>query len=1282
VGKGGAKQQVDLYYMSIHYGICIAADAMKRVVIKEKEAWTGRVSTQTSFTINKPDLFGGKKKEGGAQGTVHWLPGAGDQVLPDALATRLGRSGGDDAPGYRGMASAFFVGSSSSSSAGSSFFSSILSGAIPSQRGFYWSANQPYLPGTWITVERAPKGLTADYRMIPRPGTFTHPYEQPTETIDPQGGFTEVAGEVVATFNTNRVEWFDLTSRQSIGWAVSSDAFFDSIWNWALADDGTAYGIGFYIDGVSVVMALYVCPVGGTYSKLTTNATIGCGPTRVFESTEGRKVMTAEPTGSTGYDDMGEHQAHAECGRDFCLDVNGDVWMISQPNSSSANFTLTRLTDTTVAFTVTGLVTRGAPNNPTFCHVSAYSHFFVVSDSKWYTIDDTTGTIKASGAFGLTTAFLPRHAPYRVTYWADFAEVSLEDASTIRSVNPSDWLAETTVGNDLYDQVNHAIWTSHSGHVTIRFLDKGELDANPAHIIYECLTNTDWGMGSPSSLIDVDSFETAGVTLFNEPLGLSLLWTKQAAIQDFVQEILNHINGVVYVDPQTGLITLTLIRGDYDPDDLPIIDQSTAMLTNFGRKLWGDIVNEINVTWTNPDNEQDETVTVQDLASIATQGGIVSDSRNYYGVRYAQLAKALAARELRSAGAPLATFQAEVDRSFYFLRPASVLKVNWPEYGLSEIVARVTSIDYGKPGDPSIKISLIEDVFGLDVGDYEDPPASAWEDPSEQPAAMTEQQAITMPYMFAANATVTLADAVYPDVLAGVFGATDSTDAYSYELWGEVTLSDGSTEWQNLTTNNILAYGELSGPLVAEAASAGVTFASLVGAASPSVPGFAIIGAGDETETEIAHLTAFSGGAYTLDRGVLDTVPRAWAAATPVWFIAEDSLIEDPTTRSAGEVAEYRLRTRTSQGLLPFYMAPLLTYTLTERPWLPSRPAKAEIGGVQFNDLATPVNMIGASLVPVSWANRNRLTEDSQVLAWTDSDVTPETDQTTTLTVLKIDGTTVLDTITGLTGTSHNIPIASFGSEAYAIVKFSASRTDADGTFDSLQAHGIYVQVDAAAPVGMATETDTARALTLAVLTAVGRANETDTALARSGTSGVAVGRADETDAALQLSAAQQDEDDMLWGPLQNEAPSSNFATLDTRNGHPCLDFDAGTAESAVFTGKMRPSYAGTGVTVTIHWAATTATSGNVMWQVAFERVDGQDTDSDGFATAQAFAAAAANGTSGTPTKSALNISNGANMDSVVAGDMYRIKITRDATNGSDTMTGDAEVMFVEVVPQ
>jgi hypothetical protein len=151
-----------------------------------------------------------------------------------------------------------------------------------------------------------------------------------------------------------------------------------------------------------------------------------------------------------------------------------------------------------------------------------------------------------------------------------------------------------------------------------------------------------------------------------------------------------------------------------------------------------------------------------------------------------------------------------------------------------------------------------------------------------------------------------------------------------------------------------------------------------------------------------------------------------------------------------------------------------------------------------------------------------------------------------------------------------------------------------------------------------------------------------------------------------------------IFGPLSNEPPASNYATLDTRNGQAVLDFDAATDESAVFSGVLPRNYGGGGLTVTIHWAATSATTGDVIWQAAIERRN-TDMDADSFAAAQSSAATTTNGTSGIPNSSTITFTSGAQMDSLAAGEPFRLSINRDADNGSDTMTGDAEVLAVEI---
>lgn len=151
------------------------------------------------------------------------------------------------------------------------------------------------------------------------------------------------------------------------------------------------------------------------------------------------------------------------------------------------------------------------------------------------------------------------------------------------------------------------------------------------------------------------------------------------------------------------------------------------------------------------------------------------------------------------------------------------------------------------------------------------------------------------------------------------------------------------------------------------------------------------------------------------------------------------------------------------------------------------------------------------------------------------------------------------------------------------------------------------------------------------------------------------------------------------FSPQANQPPSSAYATPDTRNGILVLDFDAATDESAVFVGVLPRHYAGGGLTVTGHVMHSSATSGTSRWQGQIERMN-TDEDADSFATAQS-AACTASGTSGIISTFALTFSAGANMDSLAAGEPFRLKITRDAdgTSGTDDATGDAELTAIEV---
>jgi hypothetical protein len=158
--------------------------------------------------------------------------------------------------------------------------------------------------------------------------------------------------------------------------------------------------------------------------------------------------------------------------------------------------------------------------------------------------------------------------------------------------------------------------------------------------------------------------------------------------------------------------------------------------------------------------------------------------------------------------------------------------------------------------------------------------------------------------------------------------------------------------------------------------------------------------------------------------------------------------------------------------------------------------------------------------------------------------------------------------------------------------------------------------------------------------------------------------------------------------PRDAEFPATNFATIDTRNNHPCLDFDDTTVETVFFTGfiPQGATFAGTGTALTfvLESTATSATSGNIGWNVALERIvaGGIDIDADNFGTAQG-GSAAVNATSGIVTEVSVTFTQAQLPTSLAAGDMIRVRVQRN-TSVSGDHTGDAELLgvYANMTPQ
>lgn len=581
------------------------------------------------------------------------------------------------------------------------------------------------------------------------------------------------------------------------------------------------------------------------------------------------------------------------------------------------------------------------------------------------------------------------------------------------------------------------------------------VDSNPAHMIFECMTNMEWGMRDPVSSFNLTTWNTVAQQLYDEAFGLSMAWVRQSTVEDFVNELQDHIQALVFLDPTTGLWEIDLMRGDYDVETLDRLNPDNADLSGFNRALWGEQVNEVVVSYTNPITEKPESTTGHMLGSIFNQG-LVSTSRDYHGIRNADLAKRVADRDVRASAASLATMQAGLDRRSWTVRPGKLFVVDWPEKNIYGVVCRAMDVDYGDNLDSTIRVKLMQDVFSLEkpTPSGAQPPVDP--DPTADPQPMAATEVFTLPAYFVSSADLQPQplDLVYPQTVAGVLAFQGDSAVYPYQLLAANIDSTGELAYVNegakTTVERMVLPVALAAAISSNFPDAWVARKSR----GPQVGGFLFFGAGGDDVMEIAQVTAYDDALvnWVLARGVMDTIPRAWPAGTPVWFVNPGlRVLDDLVLRQAGDTVNFRLLSRTARGLLPLADAPLVSDTVSARPWLPLRPAQVVVNGSYFGPVAIGPN----PTIRVTWSTRNRVFEDGLILRWDETSVAPEYTQGTVISVYDQGGVLRYRREGLWTETLLDMPASWFARYTSVTIKVTSKRHDLG--LESLQGQSIVV---------------------------------------------------------------------------------------------------------------------------------------------------------------------------------------------------------------------------------
>lgn len=496
---------------------------------------------------------------------------------------------------------------------------------------------------------------------------------------------------------------------------------------------------------------------------------------------------------------------------------------------------------------------------------------------------------------------------------------------------------------------------------------------NPAHIVYECATNGIWGRGLPRDLIDANSFRAAAITLRNEGFGMCIRWNRTEDIDKFIANVINHIGAALYIDRRTGLLTLTLIRNDYDPFALTpyTFENGLLEITEDSSSSVDTSYNEIVVAFIDPISGNRGQIRVHNIASFQSLGSVISANVEYLGVPTASLAARLAQRDLMINSAELRRVTLKMDRAGWSINPGQVFAISVPSRGIELMICRAGNIEDGPLEDGTITIHAVQDVFSLPSASFVIPQDSFWVPTDRSAPLMDERLVGEATYYDLVGLPDTDLNAISEtNGFIKVFAEQPSGLTASYLVTSKTTTE---TDYVVRSTAGFDAGAELSAHL--DYYDTAVTFESGV-LLDQVANGDPILLVGEQGE-EYCRLDAWNPllGTATIARGVIDTIPHQFAAGEKIWF-QSDVPTSDFRNYTQGETVQVKLISQTNSDQLDPNLAEVDEVDIGARQGRPYPPGNFMVNSAPVFD----THIVPAGSITFDWAHRDRIVQGDFLL--------------------------------------------------------------------------------------------------------------------------------------------------------------------------------------------------------------------------------------------------------------------------------------------------------------
>lgn len=497
---------------------------------------------------------------------------------------------------------------------------------------------------------------------------------------------------------------------------------------------------------------------------------------------------------------------------------------------------------------------------------------------------------------------------------------------------------------------------------------------------------------------DPDSYGStwaaAAETVFDEGIGVYFN-SAGGDLEAIEREIERYVNGRVYIDRQSGLKEIELIRPDFDVAELVTIGETDLIgepdLVFPDRSLFA---NTFDCTFRDRRKKFDDgAFVVQDGAHVASYGPS-RQAADYTWITNRELATTLALRDL----APITGAGLSGTIRVSGLRPdlhnGSPFVLNLPSYDVSTVVCRIASIKERGLRDNSVEIALIQDVFGVEIGAIVNDDLPGTETTAAIPA--TNQLALELPY--------------YLGLLIG--GDDYIAESAANEAFGSFGLAIERPNSRHIgfmiavdTGSGYVARGE--GEFVTRGVLQGdLTRTSTTIVVSPlygiDVDSVLMIGS-EFVRIDAIDISAGTTWELEVGRGCIDTAPTPHVAGEIVWRIFDAAT--DRLSYLDGETIDVVAMTKTTSSIINAGDATPLSITFASRAIRPYPPGQFA-ADASYDDDIEALALFYSDSVVLTWVGRNRLlqTDESFIEDHFDGAISPEGGTTYRVEVQGYDG--------------------------------------------------------------------------------------------------------------------------------------------------------------------------------------------------------------------------------------------------------------------------------------